>query len=564
MAIRRSLGTFFHLKNLMLCDSHSQMNNSYRCVTKMGFGISTTTTSSEKEDRIGENWQSKQRVLESEKFMKRRLEQIQSNSHKCWYPHKFDYTMTISKFVEQFSHIKFTDNVSEAPIRLCGRVTKIRKHGKYLRFLDLHQNEANVQLKMAADVYVGDFDNDTENLKRGDIIGVEGLPIATKSGELTLLLNCITMLAPTMKPIPAQPLERTELRYRERYLDLLTSSEARSVFRTKSRVINLIRTFLDDKNFVEVETPILTNGIGGANADPFKTYHNELELDMYLRIAPELHLKTLLVGGLDRVYEIGRQFRNEGIDSSHNPEFTSCEFYMAYADYNDLMCFTEELISHIAKTLQNVPSTPNLETNSELYDSLVGMPYTRLNYISSLESATGIPFPIATDLTDDSSEAVKFLSSLCQKSDIKVYENKTSKLLDKLFSKIIEPELKSPTFVLHHPMCMCPLAKEHRSIKGVSERFELFVKGLELINAYTEVNDPVEQKLQFEKQKSNKNLEVQGNTLEADFVNALEYGMPPTAGWGLGVDRLIMLLTGQPSIKEVLLFPTMRPKEQDV
>jgi lysyl-tRNA synthetase class 2 len=526
--------------------------------------MSSSITSFENKSGTEQELILKQRHLENEKFTKMRLEQMQSNSNKNWYPHKFEYTVTISEFVAKFSSMRFGDKDAKTPIRLCGRVNKIRAHGKFLCFLDLYQNEANVQLKAKADVYLRDFTSDMGIIKRGDIIGVEGYPTVTKSGELTLLLSSTTMLAPTMKHIPTQALERTELRYRARYIDLLTNWETRAIFRTKSRVLNLIRTFLDEKDFIEVETPVLTNGIGGANADAFKTYHNDLKMDMCLRIAPELHLKTLLVGGLDRVYEIGRQFRNEGIDSSHNPEFTSCEFYMAYADYNDLLGITEDLFSHIAKTLWKAPSTPNLEKNSELYEHLVERPYKRLEFISSLESATGVPFPNATDLTDDSGEAVKFLSSLCQKLDIAITENKTSKLLDKLFSKLIEPELKLPTFVLHHPMCMCPLAKEHRSIKGISERFELFVKGLEVVNAYTELNDPIEQKLQFQKQKNYKSVEIQDGTLETEFVNALEYGLPPTAGWGLGVDRLIMLLTGKTSIKDVLLFPTMKPTLQHV
>ena len=498
--------------------------------------------------------------LENQKFMNLRLEQIRTHPKKSWYPHKFDYTMTLSDFVDKYSSLHDEEFSPRTHLRLCGRINKIRKHGKHLRFLDITQGDVQIQLQLKADVYAGDFEEDVVIIKRGDVVGVEGYPIRTSSGELTLLTNNLTLLAPTLRIIPSQAMERTEYRFRRRHVDLLTNLETRSIFRTRARVLNLIRSFLDARDFIEVDTPILTNGVGGANAEPFKTHHNDLEMDMFLRIAPELHLKMLLVGGLDRVYEIGRQFRNEGIDTSHNPEFTSCEFYMAYADYNDLLDLTENLLSNIAKTLREFPSMHNLQCDSDICDMFTKVPYNRIEFLPSLESATNVKFPNPNDLTDDSGEAVKFLSYICENNNIEMTEKTSSKLLDKLFSKLIEPELHSPTFVLHHPMCMCPLAKEHRSLKGVSERFELFTKGIELLNAYTELNDPIEQKLQFKKQKQLKCVEMQESALEKEFINALEYGLPPTAGWGLGIDRLVMLLTKQVSIREVLLFPTMKPK----
>ena len=497
---------------------------------------------------------------ECEQFFSSRLKQITTNQHKNWFPHKFNYTMTLSEFRCEFGEMKFGDHVSDTIIKLCGRITNMRRHGKKLTFLDMYQGENTVQVKLKSDCYDGDYNGDIDMLSRGDILGVEGYPIITKSGELTLLTNKMTMLAPTMRIIPVEKMDRTEKRYRKRHLDLLTNPEARSIFRTKARVLNLIREFLDKRDFIEVETPILTNGIGGANAEPFKTHHNDLAQDMSLRVAPELHLKSLLVGGLDRVYEIGRQFRNEGIDENHNPEFTSCEFYMAYSDYKDLLGLTEDLLSHIAGVLSQLPSTPNLNANSILYEKLVDPPYRQIHFISSLESATGMIFPNPDEITDESDEAVNFLSALCDKSEIKVKKKTTSKILDKLFSKLVEPELISPTFVLHHPMCMCPLAKEHRSIKGISERFELFANGMEIVNAYTELNDPLEQRLQFERQIHNKEMEMKDCDIEKQFLSALEYGLPPAAGWGMGIDRLIMLLTKQNSIKEVLIFPTMKPE----
>ena len=498
------------------------------------------------------------RGLENKRFMDMRLNEMNSDAERDWYPHKFGYTMTVQDFNKKFSNINDLDQVSHADIRLCGRITRIRKQGKKLNFIDIQQDESIIQVKTSANAYLGDFMKDMEIIKRGDIIGVEGSPTVTKSGELSLLSKSMTMLSPTLKLIPGQAIVDTDLRQRKRHLDLLTNSERRGVFRIRARVISEIRSYLDHQGFLEVETPILTDGIGGANAAAFNTYHNVLDMKMSLRIAPELHLKTLVVGGYDRVYEIGKQFRNEGIDPTHNPEFTSCEFYMAYADYVDLMAITKNLLSQTAGKALSVQSTSDLNVNDRLCAAFIDKSYEEVEFIPALEIATGAKFPDAAELTDDSDEAVKFLISLCEKSGTNINERKTSKLLDKLFSKLIEPELKLPTFVLHHPSSMCPLAKEHRSIKGISERFELFAGGIELVNAYTELNDPVEQQKQFIKQKQSKKMSLEDCNIEKEFVDALEYGLPPTAGWGLGLDRFVMLLTKQSSIREVLLFPTMR------
>ena len=498
------------------------------------------------------------RGSENKKFMDMRLKEMNSDVERNWYPHKFGYSMTVLDFNKKFSNLNDLDQVSDADIRLCGRITRIRNQGKKLNFIDIQQDESIIQVKASANAYLGDFMKDMEVIKRGDIIGVEGSPTVTKSGELSLLSKSMTILSPTLKLIPAQALVDTDLRQRKRHLDLLTNSERRRVFRIRARVISEIRSYLDHQGFLEVETPILTDGIGGANAAAFSTYHNVLDMKMSLRIAPELHLKTLVVGGYDRVYEIGKQFRNEGIDPTHNPEFTSCEFYMAYADYIDLLTITKNLLSQTAGKATSMQSTSDLDVNDRLCAAFIDKSYEEIEFIPALEIATGAKFPDAAELTDDSDEAVKFLISLCEKSGTNINERKTSKLLDKLFSKLIEPELKLPTFVLHHPSCMCPLAKEHRSIKGISERFELFAGGIELVNAYTELNDPVEQQKQFIKQKQSKKMTLEGCNIEKEFVDALEYGLPPTAGWGLGVDRFVMLLTKQSSIREVLLFPTMR------
>ncbi len=382
--------------------------------------------------------------------------------------------------------------------------------------------------------------------------------------------------------MPSTNLQEMSFKYRHRHVDLMISPHIRSVFKTRSKIIHSIRDFLNGKEFIEVETPTLDVGAGGANAEPFKTFHNEMALPMWLRIAPELPLKQLIIGGFDRVYELGKQFRNEGVDRTHNPEFTSCELYMAYADYTDLLDLTEELLTKVSidaglghlsgpsgllgtqggkyivrnNMLLCVPDF-ELKTKEEPDHRVINFmerPYQRLDFMASLESALGTQLPHPTELT--SKDSVKFLMDQCSKvdPDTEVLNYLAPKLLDKLFSKLIEPELQDPTFIMDHPLCMSPLAKEHRSKPGLTERFELFARGMELVNAYTEQNDPEKLQMAFQQQEKGQDSEV-----NAKFISALEYGLPPTAGWGLGVDRLVMLLTGQPSIRDVILFPAMKP-----
>lgn len=409
-----------------------------------------------------------------------------------------------------------------------------------------------LQVKLKDDhFYAGEaFLEDFKFIKRGDIIGVEGVPVRTDSGELSVLCKRFTVLTPTLSQMPSGILQRIEGRLRRRHMDLMMNPEIRSIFRTRSKVIQHIRDFLIEKDFLEMETPTLINGVGGASATPFTTRHHELKLDLSLRIAPELHLKMLTVGGFDRVFEIGKQFRNEGMDNDHNPEFTSCEFYMAYADYHDLINITEELLGSLASTLHGPGAT------------LLGqIPYKRLDFIPGLESATGRTFP---DDPNDFSVVEPFLKDICHRHSISLtsdrgVESSVPKLYDKLFGHFVEPELEEPTFVMHHPRCMSPLAKPHRLNPSLSERFELFVSGMELINAYTELNDPDLQRQAFLDQRQQD--EIKDNPLQEDFLIALESGMPPTAGWGLGIDRLVMIATNQKSIREVILFPTMRPAD---
>jgi len=357
-----------------------------------------------------------------------------------------------------------------------------------------------------------------------------------------------------------------DTRYRQRYLDLIMNKKTRNIFLTRSKIVNYIRRFFDSRGFIEVETPILNQQAGGATAKPFKTYHNELKIPMFLRIAPELYLKELVVGGLDRVFEIGRQFRNEGIDMTHNPEFTTCEFYAAYWDYNDLMNATEELLSGM---VQNICGKQKIKYNiiddngeNKELEIDFSRPWKRMNMVDELEKRmkTKIPRPFESD------ECKEFLSKCCEEFEVDCGEPRTTaRLLDKLVDHFIESTLINPTFLMCHPEIMSPLAKYHRSIEGLTERFELFVAGKELVNAYTELNNPKVQREKFkEQQKDVEAGDDEAMKYDEDFCIALEYGLPPTAGWGLGIDRLTMFLTDSNQIKEVLLFPQMKPSDEEI
>ncbi|OMO99502.1 Lysine-tRNA ligase, class II [Corchorus capsularis] len=357
-------------------------------------------------------------------------------------------------------------------------------------------------------------------------------------------------------------LKDQETRYRQRYLDLMLNLEVRQIFKTRSKIISYIRSFLDNLDFLEVETPMMNMIAGGAAARPFVTHHNELNMKLYMRIAPELYLKELVVGGLDRVYEIGKQFRNEGIDLTHNPEFTTCEFYMAFADYNDLMELTEKMLSGMVKELTGgykIKYHANGLDNDPIEIDFTP-PFRRLDMVEELEKMANLNIP--KDFSSD--EANKYLVDACAKFEIKCPPPQTTaRLLDKLVGHFLEETCVNPTFIINHPEIMSPLAKWHRSKPGLTERFELFINKHELCNAYTELNDPVVQRQRFAEQlKDRQSGDDEAMALDETFCTALEYGLPPTGGWGLGIDRLAMLLTDSQNIKEVLLFPAMKPQDE--
>jgi len=397
-----------------------------------------------------------------------------------------------------------------------------------------------------------------KNSQLGDIVGFYGFIGKTDKGELTIFTTEGKILTPCLHPIPKEHFGITdpEIRYGQRYLDLIVSPSVRNIFKTRSKIIRTMRNIFDDEGFMEVETPTLANSYGGANAKPFKTFLNELKQDMYMRIAPELYLKQLVIGGFNKVFEIGKQFRNEGMDLTHNPEFSSVECYHSPADYNSMLLLCEKLVSQIVLNIHGTYKV-TYTLNEKDIELDFTPPFKRIDILEELCKKTGYSF---TNL--ETEETRLELLELCKKNDIKFAPPYTTpRILDKLIGEYVEVECTQPTFLMHHPIIMSPLAKSHRSNPQLSERFELFVLTKELANAYTELNSPFIQKDNFQQQMKDKTSGDDEAQLPDDsFVKALEYGLPPTGGLGIGIDRLVMFLTNQTSIREVILFPTLRTK----
>jgi len=437
---------------------------------------------------------------------------------------------------------------SRINVALAGRLVGFRSFGK-AAFAHLQDSSGKIQVFFQKNALGDDFKL-VKKLNVGDIIGLNGTLFRTRTGELTVNISSYRLLTKSVRPLPEKwhGLTDVETRYRQRYTDLIMNPEVRETFRTRSEVIRSVRTFLEEKGFMEVETPMMQSIPGGATAKPFKTHHNALGIDLFLRIAPELYLKRLLVGGFERVYELNRNFRNEGISTRHNPEFTMVEFYMAYADYNGMMALVEELIAAVVK---NIKGTLKIKHEGTEIDFTP--PWPRMPMVDALLQA-GVPEAAITD----KGEAAKWAKT----RGINLDEIPSlGKALDELFSELIEPSLMQPTFVIDHPVELSPLAKRKKDAPHLVERFELFVGAREIANAFSELNDPFDQKERFKAQGADRERgDDEAHLMDEDFLRALEYGMPPAAGAGIGIDRLVMLLTDSPSIRDVIFFPQLKPE----
>jgi len=448
-------------------------------------------------------------------------------------------------------HAACDDLLKQAgPVVVAGRVVALRHHGKTC-FAHLRDQSGQIQLYARADG-VGERYGLFTNLDVGDFIGVTGELFRTRTGELTVAVRSFEFLAKSLRPLPEKwhGLKDVETRYRRRYVDLVMNPQVREVFVIKSRLIRELRAFLDARDFLEVETPMMQPIPGGAAAKPFVTHHNALDMALYLRIAPELYLKRLVVGGLDRVYEINRSFRNEGISTQHNPEFTMLEFYQAYADYEDLMSLTEEMLAHLGREI--LGATTLRYQGEEV--SLAG-PWRRLPFFDAISGAVGAAVGPETPLA-----ALRTAAVAVGVPEPKVEAGAVSLWKD-VFDTLVEPALVQPTFITDFPIELSPLSKRKAGDPRLVDRFELFICRREIANAYSELNDPVDQRRRFEEQaRERERGDEEAHWMDADFVRALEYGMPPTAGEGIGIDRLTMLFTDSPSIRDVILFPHLRPE----
>ncbi|KAI4162311.1 MAG: hypothetical protein LQ342_004025 [Letrouitia transgressa] len=497
----------------------------------------------------------------------KKIQKLRQSKSPNPYPHKFRVTTDLRDFLREYSSLKTGEHLKDVEVRIGGRIYTKRSSGTKLRFYDIRAEGVKVQVMCQLQEADGNipFEQQHEHLRRGDIVGIVGYPGRTAprnrpEGELSIFAREIILLTPCLHQIPSEHygFKDQEQRYRQRYLDLIMNENSRNVFVTRSKMISYIRRFFDEKGFVEVETPMMNAIAGGATAKPFMTHHNELDMNLFMRVAPELYLKMLIVGGLERVYELGRQFRNEGIDLTHNPEFTTCEFYMAYADVYDIMDITEDLVSGLVKHVTGGYQTTFHTQTGEVYSVNWEKPWKRIEMLPALEKACGEKFPPGEELHTEATNG--FLKRLLEKMKVDCSSPQTNaRMLDKLVGEFIEEDCINPTFITGHPQMMSPLAKYHRDCPGLCERFEAFVCKKEIVNAYTELNDPFDQRLRFEEQARQKDQgDDEAQLVDENFCTSLEFGLPPTGGWGMGIDRLVMFLTDHYSIKEVLTFPFMK------
>jgi len=465
------------------------------------------------------------------------------------YPPRVERTHTIAQALAAFEEAP----EGEGPtVKVVGRLMGIRVMGRST-FAHIEDGSGRIQIYLRQNVL---GEEEYEFFKRdfdiGDFVGLEGRLFRTRTGEVTVEAQRFYILAKSLKPLPEKwhGLRDVETRYRQRYVDLIVNQDIRRVFTTRTRIISAMRRFFDEHGFLEVETPVLQPIYGGAMARPFTTYHNQLHQNLYLRIAVELYLKRLIVGGYERVYEIGKNFRNEGVDQEHNPEFTMMEFYMAYADYNDVMDLTEEMVAYVA---QEVLSTLQITYDGNEID--LTPPWPRIPLRQAIKEKTGIEYKKYP-------EAESLYHAVCEMGGNIEPKATWGKLVDSLLKNHVRPTLIQPTFLIDYPIEISPLAKKKPDDPSTTERFQGYIGGMEVCNAFTELNDPIDQRERFLAQvRAFEAGDEEAHQMDEDFINALSYGMPPTGGWGMGVDRLVMLFTDQPSIRDVILFPQLRAKE---
>lgn len=473
---------------------------------------------------------------------RRKLDELKNEGKDPFVNETYDVTAHSKDIKEEFNEDE------EREVSIAGRVMSKRRHGK-ICFLDVRDSVGTIQVFARKDVLEDKYE-DVKGLDIGDIIGVKGIVFKTEAGEITVRATDLTLLSKSLQILPEKfhGLKDPDLRYRQRYVDLIVNPEVKNVFIKRNKIIKKIREFLDNKGFLEVETPILGTVAGGANARPFYTHHNTLDIDMQLRIANELFLKRLIVGGFDKVYEMGKMFRNEGMDPKHNPEFTNIELYQAYADYEEMMRITENLFEYVAKEVLGTDTI-----NYQGTEICLKAPWKRITMIDAVKKYADVDFN-EIDTDEDAREVAR-------EKGLEISEHDTwGKVLSEMFEEFCEEHLVEPTFVIGHPVEVSPLAKRNPEDKRLTQRFEAFINTWEFANAFSELNDPIDQRERFEAQVREKEAgDDEAHPMDSDFINAIEVGLPPTGGLGIGVDRMIVLLTDQPSIRDVLLFPTMKP-----
>jgi len=484
--------------------------------------------------------------------LKTKLEKVKAlkKRGKTLYRTRFDKNIDISEIRDRYLDLASGEKTDQT-FKIAGRLMIFRRHGK-ATFCDIQDSTGKIQLFLSrSSIGEEKYSEFTGDLDAGDWIGVEGSVFVTRAGELSIGVRDFQLLSKSVRILPEKwhGLKDKELRYRQRYLDFMVNPDVREVFITRIKAINALRKFLNDRGFLEVETPMLQSIPGGAAARPFITHHNALDIDLYLRIAPELYLKRLVIGGFEKVYEINRNFRNEGISYKHNPEFTMVEFYQAFCDYNSLMDLTEEMIKYIS-----MEAVGRLDLKYRGQDIDLNEKWQRYTMLEAIGHFGEINIDFGTDREE--------LEAICRKLDIKVEkESGKGKMINEIFETVVEPKLIQPTFIKDYPVEISPLAKRHPDKPELTERFELFIGGEEMANAFSELIDPGDQLQRFRKQASSRDEEerVTGK-IDVDFLKALEYGMPPAGGEGIGIDRLVMLLTNSDSIRDVILFPLLKPE----